>query len=758
MSIKVKVAPRFLNRKTASAKSIFKCLTEPITNSDDSYTRLADKGVIDLAEKQMIEIIYDTKSRTFKIIDYAEGMTDKDMKNKFEEYGRDTSGSSEGFGVRGLFGQGVSDVLFYHQKGHILSIVDNVLYVCKFRVLKDGTWDINPKRTKTRVDKDLYRDLRIPFEKNGTIISFELAPKTRKPIKNFINNLESFYMLRLIMSNENRVVYYSENNRNSKEKRTRLKYVFPEGQVLGEWEEGFDYEGDTVTALIQLCRSDSSLVETDENGLLVYDEKDAVYDRTFFGFPTNFPGAENLFGTVRLTGARSIILKKINQKKPEEILTDERNGFDTHHDFYKKLESVVKPHIESFIHKSIQVSKKDDQLPDKQEKSQREAFELLDNLYKNVIDESSLVSKPEKNILPPETGLQFDRTQINITEGKTYGLGLNINTALVQTGSVIKISTDNDKITIKPESFKVTEHLSKAKNLARSHISISGQSVNETGLIEASSEGKNSSVIATVVKNELVYPETMCFSPPEINIRTEKEGKANLFLNTNMISIGSEININSDSEEIVLEKKKFIVKDSNIVYEDVALIPIKFLTGKKATVNVIATHKDFNAKATIRVNDKQADNPTQPINKFSGWRFIETEAHMQCFYDNMPTSPSCGYLLVNELHPINKIYFGINPSKESVSKSIISQIYLAEIILNEILSYIFHEKWKQEKISGLNKLADEDPHLYIRQYLEAEKINIGPVIHKKFVDQALIEENKQTVLINNSVINIPNSK
>ena len=48
--------------------------------------------------------------------------------------------------------------------------------------------------------------------------------------------------------------------------------------------------------------------------MLVYDNKEAIYDQTFFGLD-DLPGADKFFGTMKLTGAREIILQKINDKK-----------------------------------------------------------------------------------------------------------------------------------------------------------------------------------------------------------------------------------------------------------------------------------------------------------------------------------------------------------------------------------------------------------------------------------------------------------
>lgn len=697
-----------------------------------------------------IEIVYENSTRTFRIIDHAEGLSDKDMAEKFSEYGKDTSGSSEGHGVRGLFGQGISDVLFYHQKGVINSIVDKTFYSCKFRVLKDGSWEIDPKKTKTKVDKSLRKSMRIPSG-NGTVVSFQLDQNTRKPRKRFIEDLQSFYMLRMIMSNPKREVYYTEINK-ARETTKKLEYFFPTGKLIGEWEKDIQFEDfNPVTAHVKLSKSEKPL-NPGENGLLVFDEKEAVYDCTFFGYLNSYPGTENLFGTVKLTGARKIILHKMNQKKPEEILTDERNGFNEDHDFYKALQAAIKPLIEPYILEN-KIVKDSNRIPEEQAKNQRKAFDLCDELYRNVMEDITLVAKPKKTFTPPASGIEFDRAQIKVTKDKIYGLGININTKIVPVGSHIQLSSDNDEINVNPSSFRVTKEMIIAEELARRHITISGVKEDEVGQISANFNDITVTVIVNVIEEELIYPDIMQFSPTDISAKLESHGKARLFINTNKIPIGSLISFTVDSSEIGLSKTNHAIVEDDVAYQDIALITLEFLTGAKTSANLKATSLGFEAQAAIKVIDPKVVGPTSPKSKFRDWDFIEGEHIWQCFYDNQPTSPNNGMLLVSKDHPVNKLYFGENPTKESVSKSVLAMTYLAEILLDEILGYMFYEKWNQVKASGGSPLAERDPYNYIRQYISAEKMKIGPQFHKLFVDQKLLKEYEKKAPISLGTVN-----
>ncbi len=259
----------------------------------------------------------------------------------------------------------------------------------------------------------------------------------------------------------------------------------------------------------------------------------------------------------------------------------------------------------------------------------------------------------------------------------------------------------------------------------------------EIGEITASGNNCSASMIAAVIKERLLYPEDMEFSPRKISVKSEGSGHAKLFINTGKIPVGSVISLDVDSADIILEESEILLDQSHVRHEDIALVKIDFISGSKSTAHLFASSGEHQAEAEIRIADQQ-DEPRQPTSKFKGWKFIEVEPRRQCFYDNQQKSPNSGYLMVNKNNPINQLYFGQNPSRESVSGSALSMAYLADILTNEALSYMFHEKWKTVKREGGDPLAEKDPYLYIRNELDQEIARIGPQIHELFVDPNLL--------------------
>ncbi|MFW5913549.1 MAG: ATP-binding protein, partial [Bacillota bacterium] len=169
-------------------------MAEILLNADDSYKRIEDETA---KSKKRIDIYLDRDKREVTVIDRAEGMSKKELEEKFTLYGASHAGG-EKYRVRGLFGQGASDVLFSSamskKKAEIKTIKDNTFQTCKFKFEKEKRVEI--KRPKTHL-KEIRKTYGI--NNNGTVVLFGLPDEVNLPPKKSIKKtLESFYMFRYI--------------------------------------------------------------------------------------------------------------------------------------------------------------------------------------------------------------------------------------------------------------------------------------------------------------------------------------------------------------------------------------------------------------------------------------------------------------------------------------------------------------------------------------------------------------------------------
>jgi hypothetical protein len=110
--------------RTAMQGDVIRALVELITNADDSYIRLDERGA---AGTGLIEILYRKEGYVghFAVRDHAEGMSYATVQRSFKKYGRATSGLKEGVRVRGYFGQGAKDALVAMSEGKICTFKDD---------------------------------------------------------------------------------------------------------------------------------------------------------------------------------------------------------------------------------------------------------------------------------------------------------------------------------------------------------------------------------------------------------------------------------------------------------------------------------------------------------------------------------------------------------------------------------------------------------------------------------------------------------
>ena len=347
-NIVVKIDKRKIRRDVEKVlgNNLNKIIAEIVINSDDSYKRKASRSTNGISEAKTIAISTNKKRRRVCIVDCAEGMDADDIKKNFEYYGADKSGGSSGHKVRGLFGQGASDVLFNSASHSCLSIIKSIkngeFYSSKFTFTEDGVREIQQTSGKSSI-RDIRKVFNIPKSCNGTIVNFEIPSKVPWPnqLKNKINN---FYMTRFIYSDPDRNVTLKINN-----KQEKLHYDFPiledDCEIIDENIE-FKFENVLIKGKLKINKiqtKDES--KYGELRILVYDNDKSVYDNTFFDYNDKQPGAENIFGYLELFDTAEIIRNKLNQDHPEEILTDTRDGFTRTHDFYKSLNKVVEPYL-----------------------------------------------------------------------------------------------------------------------------------------------------------------------------------------------------------------------------------------------------------------------------------------------------------------------------------------------------------------------------------------------------------------------------
>lgn len=725
--IEVRNAERYTKRKRENAvgKNLLKTLTEPITNSDDSYSR----QITDIRNKSgalPITVQINAKTRLVRIIDNAEGLSENELAEKFKEYGADKSGASTGAAVRGIFGQGISDVLFYHKNGTIKSVKDGNACECKFYE-RAGRQFIRISAVSSPTQKWNF-----PYDR-GTIIEFNLNEGTSiSDFETFARKLNNFYMLRLINQDDKRELKLVFKD-GSGTRRSVTSYSPPEGKLVDHKDIEIPFRSyPPIRASIELYRSNNPLVtagDEKENGLLVFDEKNAVYDLTFFGLD-RVPGADKYFGQMKVSGLREIIIDKINDPDhPEEILTDTRDGFNKKHELYTLLEDQVSTWLYPIFSQELKKESHDGAHPETSARH-KQAFSELNKLYKQLAGDSSLGGTIKSNTKKrPAGGLEFARSSISITAGKKYGLQIAIDTRLIPVGSVIKISSRADQVGVSPLELIVTDASNNDEILIKT-ISVIGTKPDSADTITAHYAAHRCEAVVSVVPEQVFVPSNgIEFNPDFITSLPNHETQLSLYIDLALIPRGSTINLRSSSNDIELTTDVAQVPKTLWSVNGIGRVPVRF-RGIKAGISglIEAYYSDYSCQAKIDVKER-APKPNENAGKFRDWDFDDRLNIQQVDYDPIPTSPTYGYILVNPKHPINKRYFGSSPTKSSIEDSQVSQLYLAELVLTECLNIMIPEALQT---GGLpRRYGDYD----VLTYQVQKKMEFGPKIYAYFVNE-----------------------
>jgi len=711
MRYQVQDDKRHTKRKMLDAldNDLVKILTELITNSDDSYRRLCKDAGKNLYEKDLapISIIVDSIAREVTVIDNAEGMSKDVIIENFESYGADTSGRAKGHETRGLFGQGASDVLFTQKDSKLLTIKDSNFNEASFGWEDERFFDIEEKPSISISEfKSKYG-----IKKNGTVINFTLSDKVPMP-RDFVERLRVFYMLRFLFNDPYRKIDVRFKKKGRKHQKAILSYQFPKvdkKEILCDEDISFKFEKWEVTGRLKLYHSEHKKKIQETHGelrVLVYDNENNIYDNTFFDYSDTHPGIEYLHGELKLFGTADIIREKLNDKHPEEILSDKRDGLSKKHPFYRKLNKAVDPIISKIV-KNVSKQSKDSLSSDKFADHER-MFKDLNKYLSENLDQLQTIGAGQTGLEPPADGLDFPRERIKITKGKRYSLRLIVNTEIIKPGTTITIkASDSKHVEVNIKKIKVSSKDVKENNIAIYNMYITGKEVTSKDCIitaGCTSAKVEKEIFVAVIDQDIHYPAYgLEFFPSKFRIKPNKKAKLNLYIDTDKFKVGSKINLVSTEAGIKIDYTSISLSKNHLIFENIAVVPI-YITGDLGKRGkILASCNSYTAEAEVLVVDRD-EEPIAKSGIITGWTTDNRpDQHWQKF-----KHPITGKIVINEGHHINKYYFGDELTEDKVKTNIICQKYLAELMTEEVAKFIIQEKIENQHVKNEYEAAIEE--------------------------------------------------
>jgi hypothetical protein len=767
--------------------SFLKTLTELITNSDSAVKKQLNlphaAGLVDQmltlrvgdrvdsaslkkalprrSEGRMVVEVYSKQhgqmfpSRTCQVIDYGPGMSEEELDRNFGEYAK---AKAKGQRTRSLFGRGALDVFLYHSNqrrgdgvdpaAQVYSVKGGGLSLCRvYWGQAQGGEDDSIVETQTlgRVTPDLLRKYSLPpdLTHSGTVVRFLLADGTRIPQEgNFVAPIANFYMLRLIAADPAMRVLLRR-YRTGGWIDERLAYDFDLGTVLLREQVQFQHPRvGEIPVDILVARSDRRMPydpvnrERRENGLLFVDDDDAVLDLTLLPEYDKNPLLSRLYGIVRLTGIRAPLEALLEDRYPEAVLTETRDGLDPRNEIAASLFKLIERHL-----KPLYASEEK-----REHKGSGNRSAALDRMVKDALQELNKFHKDEtdegtgKPILKPNRPLSFSQAKIRLVAGEERRVTLyaqrdDIHPEL----NVVEISSDNPKIRVSPDSEVVRPR--KGSEFQPISVSLACPIAGEKATITATAFSAKEEVLSEALEvtdvieaQESVPPVDIEFRPAHYYGRPSVENHFVLLVNLDAfpgmplvrfriaaregaVSLGAG---RLERVEVKVEREH-VIKGSRIAK---ILLPYWATAwGAKVTVEAKAKRADGRyALATCKADFREQSGKNQyddivyePLD-----RLVLGEAALQFIY-------------VNSKPPLHRILFG--ETQESFDKALeenpIGQMRVASIVTDAVVYDVASKKYRKGGEKGLT--IGSEPISDVRSFVEAKRYELDSKIARAFL-------------------------
>jgi len=461
----------------ATIRNLIDAVVELVTNSDDSYRRLEERGN---EQSGKIEVTVSREKggrcQIFIVNDYAEGMT-REQLQKAVRFGGQTSGFEEGRAVRGLFGRGLKESVISLGEGQIHTIRNNILNAAKI------WWDEKDNKAKYALTDEIQNPSSeqrgMIKEGNGTSVTTLVKnEKIRIPEYNkFKQQISDHYALREITSSDKRKIglIFLDRRRSMVTKQENIEFEPPNGAQVYQSEVNLPVYGDALA--VEVFESPIQLNSPRLNpfgraGILIKSGA-AILDSSLFKYE-NEPAALYFWGEARCDG----IAAKVRSGEIG-IIDFNRAGIDWRHEYCQRLQGAVEQILAPLI------QKKKRELEEKA--AQREVAKPTKDMLKKLCDVLNELANEEfkewePDVEPTEriTSLTILPRYANIQVDKPRLLTVYAPAELVQqSGNRPTLNSDNINVSILSSQVSLNRKHPKYHNLYYGVFNVVGLLIGE---------------------------------------------------------------------------------------------------------------------------------------------------------------------------------------------------------------------------------------------------------------------------------------
>ncbi len=685
-SFEVKDALRKVQRdlKESLSNDVVSYISEILTNSDDSYRRLENSGSVsrDMIKPISIQIIKERRKvggYVIQITDNAEGMSETELRQKFESYGADKS-NGEVLYTRGLFGQGATDVLFnaaYDGKTAMIETIKNgEITRAKFNWDNDKNLKlvefVSLAKTNNRLD-EIRKSLGITD--NGTRVSFGIPNRLKFNIKTIKDEIEKYPFFRFLLSSPNRRVTLNYPDQLIDEELSSESYLIKDLEPINRTKFTFTFDNKSVDAEIELFKTEQG---KHNQSLLIIDQNKVIYDDHYFGYDTN-PKAKLLAGYLTIYDFYKIIRLGLNSDNPYALIRDNRKGIETTHEFYKLLRDKVSQILNSVL---SQMADNEKVLDLSNNKKIAQVIKKLNSIFLEKMPEEIPLSGKEKGIKPPIQGLEFIRGEMSLTVGKKYFVELFINSFILDDATPISLMVNRSSISLDQTKIKFNKSEANSFGLIRKSFLITANELDEIpSIIRAKSNQFEAEASITTLEEEVFYPKFgIQFRPDHLKHIASSSHRTFLYLDKAIFHSDFELNFETNDDRVNQSINSIKVEMDDFNVFGIAKYSISLYgedIPKKS--KIMARYGDNNTSAILEIIDKKPKDPIGMLGLISSIKFRpdkDDNSYQAKF------SLSDRTLYINQLNPINQTMIrNLSMITEITNKMGESQInYILDIV------------------------------------------------------------------------------
>jgi hypothetical protein len=642
--------------KDSLKRDLVAFISEILTNSDDSYRRLENSGLIPLEEVKdiLIEIKEDRRKKggyVVSITDQAEGMSEDELRLKFEDYGAD---KAEGqLHTRGLFGQGASDVLFNaaaeQRTAQIESFKNNKLTRAIFNYSHESNHLKQVKfvpNDRIGSQLDVLRQS-IGIKENGTSVTFGIPSKVKYNPKTIIEDIESYPYFKFLLNNPHRRVILKREDELVETTLSSSTY-----QLVGKplFKKAFDlkYKNFELSCQLTLWQIDKKRFKQD---ILVIDQHQVIYDDQFFGFDTN-PKAKNLGGFLEIKDFYKVLREELNSDDRIAIITDNRKGFDSSQEFYKILKNEL---VRIITPKLNEIGENIEEIDISSNKKISEMLKKLNSYFVKNMPEEIPSSGKDKGVLPPEQGLAFIRDEMSLTVSKKYAIILLINSKLITDKTPITLLTENNEvISLSQNKITFKSEEANAYGLVKKSFLIEALSFSKE-LVKISAESAIFKTQAFIkpIEYDIHYPENgLEFYPKRLIHKPSRTHIGHLLVDNKAFSNQETIFLSTSEPGIKLEVTEINIKSTDFDENGIAEHKIHFFGGEIGSkYSVFASLENVKTSLRVEIKDSKRNEKDGTLGLISSIKFHTDEER---FFEQAKFSKTDKVLMINRANPINQ--------------------------------------------------------------------------------------------------------